>query len=242
MVAAALPPPDTHHWVAPASGAHAVARKYTVRPGDDLKIIARRFYGAGAAHMWRTIWYANRHLIGANPNLIFPGQRLIIPQGASFRHVAGNTGTPTAGNTKAAPTRATRHATLPANPTENEVIRAVLALIGAPHSGPGATADLQGMRAWYLHENTGWPPAATRNPWNSTLWAPGATAFNSNGGNPVWNYAHWEQGIHRTAATLLNGDYPQIVNRLRAGLGLCGWSSPEFGTWSDGGYFSVCPG
>lgn len=49
---------------------------YTVQPGDTLWAIAQRFYGNGA--QYRVIAQFN-HL--ADPNLIFPGQVLHIPQG-----------------------------------------------------------------------------------------------------------------------------------------------------------------
>lgn len=48
---------------------------YTVRPGDNLSTIAQRYYGR---QDWARIYNANRGSI-ANPNLIFPGQRLTIP-------------------------------------------------------------------------------------------------------------------------------------------------------------------
>ena len=50
---------------------------YTVVPGDSLWAIARRFYGDGT--QWRKLYEANRAVVGANPNLIYPGQVLTIP-------------------------------------------------------------------------------------------------------------------------------------------------------------------
>ena len=49
---------------------------YTVKPGDTLWGIAERFLGKGSR--WREIYYANRAIIGANPNVIHPGQKLTI--------------------------------------------------------------------------------------------------------------------------------------------------------------------
>ncbi|MCC6177589.1 MAG: LysM peptidoglycan-binding domain-containing protein [Chloroflexi bacterium] len=51
--------------------------QYTVVSGDTLSAIANHFYGA--ANEWPRLFEANRHQI-ANPNLIFPGQVLRIPQ------------------------------------------------------------------------------------------------------------------------------------------------------------------
>ncbi|MGP3984446.1 transglycosylase family protein [Streptomyces sp. KR80] len=46
---------------------------YTVRPGDTLSAVA-------AAHNigWRAVYAANKAVIGADPNLILPGQRLVL--------------------------------------------------------------------------------------------------------------------------------------------------------------------
>ena len=49
---------------------------YTVKTGDTLWGIAERFLGKGSR--WREIYYANRAIIGANPNVIRPGQKLTI--------------------------------------------------------------------------------------------------------------------------------------------------------------------
>jgi nucleoid-associated protein YgaU len=54
-----------------------VAGSYVVRQGDTLSAIALRYYGN--ARYAATIWDANYRLIGADPNRIFPGQRLALP-------------------------------------------------------------------------------------------------------------------------------------------------------------------
>lgn len=51
--------------------------QYTVRTGDYLIAIAARVYGDSSR--WREIYEANRALIGPNPNVIQPGQTLVIP-------------------------------------------------------------------------------------------------------------------------------------------------------------------
>jgi nucleoid-associated protein YgaU len=58
----------------PGSG---TGRTYTVVKGDSLSKIAKREYGD--ANKWRTIYEANRHLI-KDPDLIYPGQLLTIPE------------------------------------------------------------------------------------------------------------------------------------------------------------------
>jgi hypothetical protein len=51
---------------------------YEVNRGDSLSRLADFFYGHEAA--WRSIYNANRKVIGGNPNLILPGQQLAIPR------------------------------------------------------------------------------------------------------------------------------------------------------------------
>lgn len=52
-------------------------RTYTVKSGDCLWNIAKKFYGNGA--QYTKIYNANKGVIGGNPNLIYPGQVLTIP-------------------------------------------------------------------------------------------------------------------------------------------------------------------
>jgi len=52
---------------------------YTVQSGDNLTCIAQRFYGSGTADNVNKIYYSNMATIGANPNLIYPSQKLYIP-------------------------------------------------------------------------------------------------------------------------------------------------------------------
>ena len=64
----------------PAGDAPEVApaqRTYTVVAGDNLSKIAKRFYGN--ANQWKRIFEANRDILD-NPDLIRPGQELIIPE------------------------------------------------------------------------------------------------------------------------------------------------------------------
>lgn len=68
--AAGKPTPTPDTVAAPAQ------HRYTVVPGDNLSRIAQRFYGNAN---WRAIYNANRGVIGGNPNLIRPGQVLVIP-------------------------------------------------------------------------------------------------------------------------------------------------------------------
>ena len=49
---------------------------YTVTTGDTLWGIAARFYGSG--WMWQRIYQDNIGIIGGNPNLIYPGERLRV--------------------------------------------------------------------------------------------------------------------------------------------------------------------
>jgi nucleoid-associated protein YgaU len=50
---------------------------YTVKSGDTLSKIAKHHYGD--ASQWRRIYDVNREQI-SNPDLIYPGQKLYVPQ------------------------------------------------------------------------------------------------------------------------------------------------------------------
>lgn len=52
-------------------------KTYTVKKGDCLWNIAKKYYGSGA--QYTKIYNANKGVIGGNPNLIYPGQVLTIP-------------------------------------------------------------------------------------------------------------------------------------------------------------------
>ena len=66
------PKRETNNSPAPSS-----AQSYTVKSGDCLCAIARRFYGDDKRYI--DIYNANKSIIGGNPNLIMPGQKLTVP-------------------------------------------------------------------------------------------------------------------------------------------------------------------
>ena len=59
------------------SPAPSVSQTYTVKKGDCLWNIAKKFYGNGSKYT--IIYNANKSVVGGNPNLIYPGQVLTIP-------------------------------------------------------------------------------------------------------------------------------------------------------------------
>ena len=61
---------------APVSDAPG-ATSYVVRSGDSLSKIAQRHYGD--ANLWPRIHQANLEVIGKSPDLIHPGQTLLLP-------------------------------------------------------------------------------------------------------------------------------------------------------------------
>ncbi|SIM63874.1 transglycosylase family protein [Micromonospora cremea] len=65
------PATRNHERSAPSSGSGA----YLVKPGDTLSEIAHAHQVAGG---WQALYERNRQLIGADPGLIFPGQRLAL--------------------------------------------------------------------------------------------------------------------------------------------------------------------
>lgn len=79
---AGLPLPDRPHG-GPHRGTQArpgdapPARVLTVRPGDTLWELAERHLGDGSR--WTELYAANRAVVGADPDLIRPAERLRIP-------------------------------------------------------------------------------------------------------------------------------------------------------------------
>lgn len=57
----------------------AGAACYTVQSGDSLSSISQTFYGNMSAENVNKIYQSNRTTIGADPNTIYPGQKLYIP-------------------------------------------------------------------------------------------------------------------------------------------------------------------
>jgi len=62
-----------------------------VRPGDSLSTVAARYHIE-----WPGLYEANRAVIGGNPNLLVPGERLRIPSAASAARLAASYQPPTA--------------------------------------------------------------------------------------------------------------------------------------------------
>jgi len=60
--------------------APTATQTYTVRPGDTLSVIAERFYHNPGD--WRWIYAANQSKV-SNPNSIYVGEQLTIPNGAT---------------------------------------------------------------------------------------------------------------------------------------------------------------
>ena len=78
----ALPPAPTLQVVTATPGPPPVPtprqeQRYVVREGDTLSGIASDKHVRGG---WPALYKANKKAIGGNPNLIFPGQVLRVPQ------------------------------------------------------------------------------------------------------------------------------------------------------------------
>lgn len=63
--------------LAPLPPPGAAPKTHTVAAGDTLSTLAMKYYGNAA--LWTRIYAANRGVIGPNPNLLRPGQKLVIP-------------------------------------------------------------------------------------------------------------------------------------------------------------------
>lgn len=76
-----VPPVESAPAPAPkAESAPAQApqvKKHVVQKGESLSLIAKHYYGD--IHKWKQLYEANKAVIGDNPDLIKPGQELVIP-------------------------------------------------------------------------------------------------------------------------------------------------------------------
>jgi nucleoid-associated protein YgaU len=78
--AARKPEIDTPVTPTSATPAAPAATEYEIKSGDSLSAIAKRFYGD--ATQWRKIYDANRDVMGDDPDKIYPGQKITIPNAA----------------------------------------------------------------------------------------------------------------------------------------------------------------
>lgn len=71
------PATNTPRPSTPASATPSpTAREHIIRPGESLSKIAQQYYGN--AGQWQKIYQANKDRI-KDPNLIHPGQKIVIP-------------------------------------------------------------------------------------------------------------------------------------------------------------------
>ncbi|MFD6417699.1 peptidoglycan DD-metalloendopeptidase family protein [Streptomyces sp. NPDC060194] len=91
--------PEAPREAPPAAPAAAAPRGYTVAGGDTLSGIAREQRVPGG---WRPLYEANRQVVGGNPNMIRPGQRLSLV-------IDHRVGTDTAPDRTAEPRKAAQH-------------------------------------------------------------------------------------------------------------------------------------
>jgi uncharacterized protein YukE len=102
---------------------------------------------------------------------------------------------------------------------------------------PVTVSNVQFIIAWANEEGGNWHNAASFNPLNTTLSAPGAVSMNSVG---VKAYTSWDQGVAATVATLKNGRYDDIVAAFQGGnASVDAVSAAGLRTWSGGGYGTI---
>jgi hypothetical protein len=192
----------------------------------DSKVIPAAGLGVGILFLWSAV--RGKSVLSAAQQAI----RGKNPQGATpdAKVTGDNIGS-------AASAAYTGTAVTPANGSEKAWITALLLTIGAPPT----SANIRSMTAWISNEGPwGTQGENGNNPLNTSI-------TNSPGYLGKWPaapvvsiFATLTDGVAATAATLLSGNYSDVVGALRSGQGLCGRSFAGLSEWSSGGYSSVC--
>jgi LysM repeat protein len=209
-----------------------------VKTGDTLEHLAGKFYGTRWTRDWWTIYEANKARIGKNPDLIFTGERLVIPP-ADVAVPAPASAQAQANAVSAQPASAGE-----LNGSEDGWIDEFLQKLDAPETA----ADVASLQEWIAEES----------PWNSDT---------SDGAQATWNPLNTEEGHFGSTGSMnssgvsvypdeLDGldaevyvlrshvGYEPLIAALQNGDGLC---APNKGLalWSgyptDGGYDTACP-
>lgn len=85
--------PGTELQLPGGDGTANIAADYTVKPGDNLWDISKDYLGGG--QNWGDLYKENASTIGSNPDLIHPGDKLHMPDGAGAgggEHLANSGG------------------------------------------------------------------------------------------------------------------------------------------------------
>lgn len=130
---------------ATSTGGNTASASYTVMTGDTLSKIARDKSVSGG---WERVYEANRSLVGSNPNLIFPGQKLTLPGAGEKADSSAVTKTPA----QSAPKAPERSADSAKGTSQN---RTSAAGFVAPVSGPLGTAYGVAGSHWSTGHHTG---------------------------------------------------------------------------------------
>jgi hypothetical protein len=97
-------------------------------------------------------------------------------------------------------------------------------------SDPTSAANVSSIVAWEVAEGGNWNNSAKFNPLNTTMPESGSSNIASAEGH-IQAYSSWESGVTATAATINNGNYPNIVMHLKAGTGLLTGCAADFAKW-----------
>jgi hypothetical protein len=140
------------------------------------------------------------------------------------------TGTPASATGSAG--TAGSQAPIAASASQAVFIAAVLTGIGAPDTA----ANQASLVHWMEQEEPQSDWNHWNNPLNTTQAEPGSSPENS---VSVQSFPSLTEGLAATIATLLNGNYPDILLQLRAGNGLQSGASAGLLKWSGGAYSSA---
>ncbi|MFD3659627.1 transglycosylase SLT domain-containing protein [Streptomyces sp. NPDC058659] len=123
---------------AAAPSAPAAARTYTVVSGDSLSLIAQK---KGIQGGWKSIYQANKSVVGDNPSLIHPGLELTIRRDSAKPAPAAATAQKKSSTTTERASRSQRRAAAPAPASGASAAQAAPAAAPAVKAAPAAATQ-----------------------------------------------------------------------------------------------------
>ncbi|WP_051943893.1 transglycosylase family protein [Streptacidiphilus rugosus] len=128
---------------APAASTTTAARSYTVQSGDWLSTIAQKEHVSGG---WQRLYELNRSVLTSGPDLIYPGQRLVLGGGAAASAPATSSDSSSSGGSSSSAATATNASATTSTASSSGVAAAIA--FAESHVGDSYVWGGNGPNAW----------------------------------------------------------------------------------------------